>query len=65
VVSAVGQVAILVPLGAGVVADRAGVTTALLLYVAMAVVFAVVNSRDRVARARGAAAHEALRSSRG
>jgi predicted membrane-bound dolichyl-phosphate-mannose-protein mannosyltransferase len=65
VVSAVGQVAILVPLGAGVVADRAGVTTALLLYVAMAVVFAVVNSRDRVARARGAAAREALRSSRG
>jgi MFS family permease len=65
VVSAVGQVAILVPLGAGVVADGAGVTTALLLYLAMAVVFAVVNSRDRVARARGAAAHEALRSSRG
>jgi hypothetical protein len=48
-----------------VVADRAGVTTALLLYLAMAVVFAVVNSRDRVARARGAAAREALRSSRG
>ena len=65
VVSAVGQVAILVPLGAGVVADGAGVTTALLLYLAMAVVFAVVNSRDRVARARGAAAREALRSSRG
>jgi MFS family permease len=65
VVSAVAQVAILVPLGAGVVADGAGVTTALLLYLAMAVVFAVVNSRDRVARARGAAAHEALRSSRG
>ena len=61
VVSAVGQVAVLVPLVAGVVADGAGVTTALLLYLAMAVVFAMVNWRDRGSRTRGAAADEALR----
>jgi len=42
VVSAVGQVAVLVPLVAGVVADHGGVTQALLLYLAMAVLFAVV-----------------------
>jgi hypothetical protein len=61
VVSAVGQVAVLVPLVAGVVADGAGVTTALLLYLAMAVVFAMVNWRDRGSQTRGAAADEALR----
>jgi predicted MFS family arabinose efflux permease len=51
VVSAVGQVAVLVPLVAGVLADTAGVTQALLLYLAMAVVFAIVNRRDRGPRA--------------
>jgi predicted MFS family arabinose efflux permease len=56
VVSAVAQVAVLVPLVAGVVADGAGVTTALLLYLAMAVVFAMVNWRDRGSQTRGAAA---------
>jgi predicted MFS family arabinose efflux permease len=47
VVSAVAQVAVLVPLVAGVVADGAGVTTALLLYLVLSIVFAMVNSRDR------------------
>jgi predicted MFS family arabinose efflux permease len=47
VVSAMGQVAVVVPLMAGAVADHAGVTQALLLYLAMAAVFAVVNARDR------------------
>jgi predicted MFS family arabinose efflux permease len=56
VVSAVAQVAVLVPLIAGVVADGAGVSTALLLYLALALVFALVNWRDRGSRARGATA---------
>jgi len=64
VVSAVGQVAVLVPLVAGVVADGAGVTTALLLYLAMAVVFAMVNWRDRASQTRGVPHDRALRSSR-
>jgi predicted MFS family arabinose efflux permease len=64
VVSAVGQVAVLVPLAAGLVADGAGVTTALLLYLAMAVVFAMVNWRDRGSQTCGPTADEALRSSR-
>jgi hypothetical protein len=63
VVSAVAQVAVLVPLIAGVVADGAGVSTALLLYLALALVFALVNWRDRGSRARGAT-DEALTSSR-
>jgi predicted MFS family arabinose efflux permease len=42
VVSAVGQVAVLVPLVAGVVADHGGVTQALLLYLAMAALFPLV-----------------------
>jgi predicted MFS family arabinose efflux permease len=48
VVSAIGQVALVVPLAAGVVADNAGVRHALLLYLAMAVVFAIANRRDRL-----------------
>jgi predicted MFS family arabinose efflux permease len=64
VVSAVAQVAVLVPLVAGVVADHAGITTALLVYLALAVVFAMVNWRDRGPRARGAA-EAGLRSVRG
>jgi predicted MFS family arabinose efflux permease len=63
VVSAVAQVAVLVPLIAGVVADGAGVSTALLLYLALALVFALVNWRDRGSRARGAT-EELLTSSR-
>jgi predicted MFS family arabinose efflux permease len=55
VVSAVAQVAVLVPLVAGVVADHAGITMALLVYLALAVVFAMVNWRDRGPRARDAA----------
>jgi predicted MFS family arabinose efflux permease len=51
-VSAVAQVAVLVPLAAGVVADGAGVTTALLLYLALAFVFATANWRDRGSRTR-------------
>jgi predicted MFS family arabinose efflux permease len=62
VVSAVAQVAVLVPLVAGLVADGAGVTTAMQLYLALAVVFAMVNSRDRQSRTRSTA-DEALRSS--
>ncbi|MGH9216525.1 MAG: MFS transporter [Acidimicrobiales bacterium] len=62
VVSAVGQVAVLVPLAAGVLADAAGVTQALLLYMAMAVVFAIVNLRDRGRQTPGVPAEEALRS---
>jgi predicted MFS family arabinose efflux permease len=62
-VSAVAQLAVLVPLVAGVLADGAGVSTALLLYLALALVFAMLNWRDR-----GAGIHvaddEALRSSR-
>ena len=64
VVSAVGQLAILVPLVAGVVADHGGVTQALLLYVAMAALFAVVNARDRTPEPHHVPA-EALRSPRG
>jgi len=64
VVSAVAQVAILVPLVAGVVADHAGITTALLVYLVLAVVFAMVNWRDRRPRARGTA-EAGLRSVRG
>jgi len=64
VVSGVGQVAVLVPLAAGVLADAAGVTQVLLLYLAMAVVFAIVNWRDRGPQTRGVPAEEALRSSR-
>jgi predicted MFS family arabinose efflux permease len=63
VVSGVAQVAVLVPLVAGVVADGAGVSSALLLYLALALVFAIVTWRDRGSRTR-AAAGEALRSSR-
>jgi hypothetical protein len=62
-VSAVAQLAVLVPLVAGVLADGAGVSTALLLYLALALVFAMLNWRDG-----GAGIHvaddEALRSSR-
>jgi predicted MFS family arabinose efflux permease len=47
VVSAMGQVAVVVPLMAGAVADHAGVTHALLLYLAMAALFALVNARNR------------------
>jgi hypothetical protein len=46
-VSAVAQVAVLVPLVAGVLADGAGVSAALLLYLALALVFAMLNRRDR------------------
>jgi hypothetical protein len=63
VVSGLAQVAVLVPLVAGVVADGAGVSSALLLYLALALVFAIVTWRDRGSRTR-AAAGEALRSSR-
>jgi predicted MFS family arabinose efflux permease len=49
-VSAVAQLAVLVPLVAGVLADRAGVPTALLLYLALALVFATLNRRDRATR---------------
>jgi hypothetical protein len=45
-VSAVAQLAVLVPLVAGVLADGAGVSTALLLYLALALVFAMLNGRD-------------------
>ena len=62
VVSAVAQVAVLVPLVAGLVADGAGVTTAMQLYLALAVVFAMVNSRDRQSPTRSTP-DEALRSS--
>jgi predicted MFS family arabinose efflux permease len=62
VVSAIAQVAVLVPLLAGVVADSGGVTSALFLYLAMAGVFAMVNWRDRGAREGGVPADEALRS---
>jgi predicted MFS family arabinose efflux permease len=55
VVSAVAQVAVLVPLVAGVVADHAGITAVLLVYLALAVTFAVVNWRDRGPRVPGAA----------
>jgi DHA1 family inner membrane transport protein len=55
VVSAVAQVAVLVPLVAGVVADHAGITTVLLVYLALAVTFAAVNWRDRGPRAGDAA----------
>jgi predicted MFS family arabinose efflux permease len=51
-VSAVAQLAVLVPLVAGVLADRAGVPTALLLYLALALVFATLNRRDRATRIR-------------
>ncbi len=59
VVSAVAQVAVLVPLVAGVVADHAGITTVLLVYLALAVTFAVVNWRDRGPRAGDAAERQA------
>ena len=49
-VSAVAQLAVLVPLVAGVLADRAGVPTALLLYLVLALVFATLNRRDRATR---------------
>jgi hypothetical protein len=49
-VSAVAQVAVLVPLVAGVLADGAGVSAALLLYLALALVFAMLNRRDRGTR---------------
>jgi len=62
-VSAVAQLAVLVPLVAGVLADGAGVSTALLLYLALALVFAMLNWRDRGTRIR-VADEEALRSSR-
>jgi hypothetical protein len=62
-VSAVAQLAVLVPLIAGVLADGAGVSTALLLYLALALVFAILNRRDRGARIH-VADDEALRSSR-
>jgi predicted MFS family arabinose efflux permease len=62
VVSAIAQVAVLVPLLAGVVADSGGVTSALFLYLAMAGVFAMVNWRDRGAREGGVPADGALRS---
>jgi MFS family permease len=63
VVSAVAQLAVLVPLVAGVLADAAGVSTALLLYLALALVFAMLNRRDRGARVP-ITDDEALRSSR-
>ena len=59
VVSAVAQVAVLVPLVAGVVADHAGITTVLLVYLALAVTFAVVNWRDRGPQAGDAAEKQA------
>jgi MFS family permease len=62
-VSAVAQLAVLVPLVAGVLADGAGVSAALLLYLALALVFAMLNRRDRRARVP-VADDEALRSSR-
>jgi DHA1 family inner membrane transport protein len=62
VVSAVAQVAVLVPLVAGVVADRAGITAVLLVYLVLAVAFAAVNWRDRGPRAGDAA--EGLRAAR-
>jgi predicted MFS family arabinose efflux permease len=52
VVSAVAQLAVPVPLVAGVLADAAGVSTALLLYLALALVFATLNRRDRATRIR-------------
>jgi MFS family permease len=63
VVSAVAQLAVLVPLVAGVLADGAGVSTALLLYLALALVFATLNRRDRGDRVP-VTDGEALRSSR-
>jgi MFS family permease len=51
-VSAVAQLAVPVPLVAGVLADRAGVPAALLLYLALALVFATLNRRDRATRIR-------------
>jgi Major Facilitator Superfamily len=62
-VSAVAQLAVLVPLVAGVLADGAGVSTALLLYLALALVFAMLNRRDRGSRIP-VADDEVLRSSR-
>lgn len=62
VVSAIGQLAVLVPLIAGVLADAAGVTQALLLYLAMAVVFAIANRRDRAPRSCGVGAAGGVRS---
>jgi hypothetical protein len=62
-VSAVAQLAVLVPLVAGVLADGAGVSAALLLYLALALVFAMLNRRDRGTRVP-VADDEALRSSR-
>jgi predicted MFS family arabinose efflux permease len=52
VVSAVGQVAVVVPLIAGVVADRAGVAQALLLYLAMALVYGVATRPERTPERR-------------
>jgi hypothetical protein len=49
-VSAVAQLAVLVTLVAGVLADGAGVSTALLLYLTLALVFAMLNRRDRGTR---------------
>jgi hypothetical protein len=63
IVSAVAQLAVLVPLVAGVLADGAGVSAALLLYLALALVFAMLNRRDRRAPVP-VADDEALRSSR-
>ena len=62
-VSTVAQLAVLVPLVAGVLADGAGVSAALLLYLALALVFAMLNRRDRGPRVP-VADDEALRSSR-
>lgn len=59
VVSAVAQVAVLVPLVAGVVADHAGITAVLLVYLALAVAFAVVNWRDRGPSVPGTAEKQA------
>jgi predicted MFS family arabinose efflux permease len=61
-VSAVAQLAVLVPLVAGVLADGAGVSTALLLYLALALVFAMLHWRDRGTQIRVADV-EARRSS--
>ena len=59
------QVAVLVPLVAGVVADHAGITAVLLaVYLALAIVFAMVNWRDRGPRTRDRT-DEALRGVRG
>jgi MFS family permease len=63
VVSAVAQLAVLVPLVAGALADRAGISTALLLYLALALVFAMLNRRERETRIPRAG-HEVLRTAR-